>query len=82
VACKICNGTGAADTGGFLPWGESIFAPCECIRCSQTPGDHEWELVDDSYDHEYGTEKIVFERCSACGLTRDYIQPTFDDDVI
>lgn len=28
--------------------------------------DHEWEVVDDSFDHEYGCERIVFERCRLC----------------
>lgn len=34
--------------------------------------DHEWEPVDDSFDHEYGTERIVFERCELCGATREH----------
>lgn len=30
--CMFCGGTGRADTGGFYPWGEPIFAACECIH--------------------------------------------------
>jgi hypothetical protein len=42
---------------------------------------HEWEVVDDSFDHEFGTEKMVYERCELCGATRDLPQ-TFEDDVL
>lgn len=28
--CPECNGTGERDTGGSLPWGEWISAPCDC----------------------------------------------------
>lgn len=44
--------------------------------------DHEWEVVDDSFDHEFGTEVIVFERCLDCNATRQHEPQTFDDDVI
>jgi hypothetical protein len=33
--------------------------------------DHDWEFVDDSFDHEYGVEFIHFERCLVCGEMRD-----------
>lgn len=39
--------------------------------------DHIWETVDDSFDHEYGTEVVVYERCSICDQQReieDYIE--------
>ena len=44
--------------------------------------DHEWEVIDYSFDHEYGTEKIVFERCLLCDEERDYEHRYFDDDVL
>lgn len=44
--------------------------------------DHEWEVVDDSFDHEYGTEKIVFERCVLCDAEQEHECKSFDDDVI
>lgn len=44
--------------------------------------DHEWETVDDSFDHEYGCEQIVFQRCAVCDEEREYDEPRFDDDVI
>ena len=44
--------------------------------------DHEWELVDDSFDHEFGCEQIVFMRCAVCDEEREYDPPQFDDDVI
>ncbi len=34
--------------------------------------DHDWKVVDDSFDHEYGTERIVFERCELCGAEREH----------
>ena len=44
--------------------------------------EHEWEVIDDSFDHEFGCEVIVFERCQICNAERKYDPPTFDDDVI
>jgi hypothetical protein len=33
--------------------------------------DHEWELVDDSFDHEYGCERIVYYVCTKCDAQKD-----------
>lgn len=44
--------------------------------------DHEWETIDDSFDHEYGCEQIVFQRCWLCDTEREYEPEHFDDDVI
>lgn len=33
--------------------------------------DHEWEKVDDSFSHEFGTEIIIYQRCVKCGAERD-----------
>lgn len=44
--------------------------------------DHDWEVVDESFDHEYGCERIVFERCRLCDAEQEHDPPTFDDDVI
>lgn len=44
--------------------------------------EHDWEVVDDSFDHEFGTQKIVFERCLKCDAEQDHEPRTFDDDVI
>ncbi len=44
--------------------------------------DHEWEVVDDSFDHEHGREVIVFRRCLLCDEESEYDPPQFDDDVI
>lgn len=30
ATCPKCGGTGAADSGGVQPWGESILIPCDC----------------------------------------------------
>lgn len=34
--------------------------------------DHEWKLIDDSFDHEFGTETILYERCERCDEEREY----------
>lgn len=44
--------------------------------------DHEWEIIDQSYDHEYGCETIIFQKCIICGEERDYDSPRFEDDVL
>lgn len=44
--------------------------------------DRDWEVIDDSYDHQYGCETIIFERCSLCDAERDHEPESFDDDVI
>lgn len=31
--------------------------------------DHEWEFVDASFDHEFGTETIHYWRCELCDET-------------
>jgi hypothetical protein len=46
------------------------------------PCDHEWEVIDQSFDHEYGREVIVFRQCLTCGEEADYDPPRFDDDVL
>lgn len=35
------------------------------------PCDHEWEFQDDSFDHEFGTERVYSWVCNKCGeITR------------
>jgi len=34
----------------------------------QEPCDHEWEFIDESFDHEFGTEVIYTWECQKCGL--------------
>lgn len=33
--------------------------------------DHEWKFVDDSFDHEFGRERIHYMRCEKCDATKD-----------
>lgn len=42
--------------------------------------DHEWEFVDDSFDHEFGTERVHYWRCSRCDATREMEAGDYDDD--
>ena len=41
--------------------------------CETEPGEleHDWEFVDDSFDHEHGTEIIHYWRCAFCSKERD-----------
>jgi hypothetical protein len=32
--------------------------------------DHEWELQDESFSHEFGTEQVYFLRCLNCHLEK------------
>lgn len=43
--------------------------------------DHEYEEVDDSFSHEFGTHTVVYNRCAACGETAEYAYSPMDDDV-
>lgn len=40
------------------------------VTDEQRDCDHEWEVRDDSFDHEFGTEVIIYEKCVKCELTR------------
>lgn len=51
---------------------EEQFAQAQC--------DHDFEFVNDSFDHEYGTERIHFERCTKCGLEREADNPSSPED--
>ena len=41
--------------------------------CETEPGefDHDWKFRDDSFDHEYGTERIWYWECERCGETKE-----------
>lgn len=41
---------------------------------------HEWEVQDDSFVHEFGTEVIVYEMCVNCQATRSYESPESEGD--
>ncbi len=42
--------------------------------------DHEWQFVDESFDHEYGTERVHFWRCERCDATQEMQTGDYDDD--
>ncbi len=33
------------------------------------PCDHQWEHIDASFDHEFGTEQVHYSKCKNCGET-------------
>jgi len=43
------------------------------------PCDHEWEFVDASFDHQFGTEHVWYDECSKCGATRDHEPSYFEE---
>lgn len=42
--------------------------------------DHDWEHVDESFDHEFGTEQVYFKRCRLCDAVIDDDEPSPEDD--
>lgn len=44
--------------------------------------DHEWMHIDDSFDHEFGTEQLHSCICEKCGATKPYEPETFGDEAI
>lgn len=44
--------------------------------------DHEWEIIDESFAHEFGTEICVSRFCLKCDKSEPYESPCFDDDCI
>jgi hypothetical protein len=46
--------------------------PVEC--------DHDWVFVDESFDHDLGTETVHYWRCSECDATRGMEPGDCDDD--
>lgn len=54
----LCVGVTVVIVGGI----------CLAWQINHAPCDHDWEEVDDSFDHEYGTEQIHYRRCLKCGL--------------
>lgn len=46
----------------------------------QAACDHEWEPVDDSFSHEFGTEIIRYMLCEKCGLTKHWEDSSDDVD--
>lgn len=42
--------------------------------------DHNWEFQDDSFDHEFGTERIHYWLCSKCSLVKAMEPGDYDDD--
>ncbi len=33
--------------------------------------EHDWQLIDDSFDHQFGTEQIFYYQCNNCGSQRE-----------
>lgn len=44
--------------------------------------DHDWQHIDDSFDHEFGTEQLHSCLCEKCGATKPYEPETFGDEAI
>jgi hypothetical protein len=44
----------------------------------QATCDHEWETVDESFDHEFGTEIVVYDMCKVCEAVTPYEGMDYD----
>lgn len=42
--------------------------------------DHDWETIDDSFSHEFGTEIIVYSRCKKCDEETQVGHPVESED--
>ena len=42
--------------------------------------DHDWEFTDDSFDHEFGTERIHYWTCVKCNATRGMEPGDYHED--
>jgi hypothetical protein len=42
--------------------------------------DHDWKFQDDSFDHEFGVERIHYFRCDRCDETRPVEPGDYDDE--
>ena len=42
--------------------------------------EHEFEVQDESFDHAFGTEIVVYNQCINCGLCTEYEPPDYCDD--
>lgn len=42
--------------------------------------DHDWKFQDDSFDHEFGTERVHYWQCERCGATREMEAADYHDD--
>lgn len=41
---------------------------------------HDVEHVDDSFDHEFGTQQIYYKRCLCCGIEMEEDDFDYDDE--
>lgn len=65
--------------------GFAVCEKCGTSDCDDCGCDHDWEWVDDSFDHEYGTDQCGHYKCVHCDeVDSDSPAPEyhFDDDVI
>ena len=58
-----------SDLAGQVECHEAIETLNQAIAAIKEDGcDHEWEFIDDSFDHEYGCEQIHYRKCRLCYL--------------
>lgn len=53
--CVECEGSGIRDTGGFQPWGDAIFLPCDCATLSDKDNEGETVRAGDLIAFSFGT---------------------------
>jgi len=53
--------------------------PAEKPASPEPECDHQWQVVNESFDHEFGVEIIIYQRCDLCDAERDYDPPDYAD---
>ena len=56
---------------GTRPVERLVMLPEHPCYVGDSEFDHDFDLKDDSFDHEYGVEIIQYYECQKCGLTID-----------
>jgi hypothetical protein len=55
-------------------------APLHPCQLESGEFDHEWEMHDETFDHDYGAERVHYWRCATCGETKEIGPGDHDDD--
>lgn len=42
--------------------------------------DHDWKFQDESFDHEFGCERVHYWQCARCGATREVNDGDYDEE--
>jgi hypothetical protein len=57
-----------------------LYGPVHPCSTDKVDFDHDWKFQDDSFDHEFGTERVWYWQCERCGVTREMEPGDYYDD--